>query len=145
MGVKAMRGQKATGRFAGKGTPKRSPRRSGRRNIGDEIIAGLEEAIAFERGEPTGAVFKKAPIRAVSARKADAAPAPDYSKERIAKIRATLKLSQALFARVLNVSPETERAWEQGKAPPAGSAKRLLQIAETHPKVLLDLVVEKQD
>jgi DNA-binding transcriptional regulator YiaG len=117
------------------------PKRNGR-NIGDEIIAGLEEAIAFERGEKTGARFKPAPIR-MSARNTDAAPAPDYTKEQVAKIRAGLQLSQPVFAKVLNVSSETAKAWEQGKVPPSGSAKRLLQIAERHPDVVLELVVRK--
>jgi len=31
------------------------------RRIGAEIIAGLDESIAFERGEDTGAVFRRSP------------------------------------------------------------------------------------
>jgi DNA-binding transcriptional regulator YiaG len=118
-------------------------RRKRAKNIGDEIIAGLAEAIAFERGEKTGARFKAAPIRPINARQADALPAPDYTPTQVSRIRGRLQLSQRVFARVFNVSPETAKAWEQGKAPPNGSAKRLLQIAERHPDVMRELIVLK--
>jgi putative transcriptional regulator len=112
-----------------------------RRNIGDEIIEGLKEAIAFERGELTGVKVVRRPL---SARGATAAPAPDYKPAQIANIRRSkLGFSQSVFAQAFNVSPETAKSWEQGKAPPTGSAKRLLQIAETHPEVFLELVVSK--
>jgi putative transcriptional regulator len=125
-----------------KNTPAKLARTESR-NIGDEIIDGLREAIAFERGEATGATFKPADIAIVSSRHADAEAAPEYSAAQVARIRARLRLSQSLFGRVFNVSAETAKAWEQGKAPPSGSARRLLQIAERHPEVLLELVVAK--
>jgi putative transcriptional regulator len=112
--------------------------RAADRGIGAEIIAGLIEAIAFERGEDTGAVFKAAPI---SARKATVSPAPNFSPAEIASIRKTLGLSQAVFAQALNVSAETAKAWEQGKAPPSGPSKRLLEIARDHPRVIVERVV----
>ncbi len=49
-------------------------------------------------------------------------------------------LSQAVFARVLNASSDTVKAWEQGKRQPDGMALTLLEIAERHPKVLLSRV-----
>ena len=117
----------------------RASRRAAR-NIGDEIIEGLEQALAFERGQLDVKVVK----RPISARSATAAPAPDYKPDEIAEIRRTkLQLSQSVFARVFNVNPETAKSWEQGKAPPTGSAKRLLQIAESHPEIFLELVVPK--
>ncbi len=47
-----------------------------------------------------------------------------------------LRLSQPVFAKLLNVSPETVKAWEQGKRVPEGAAVRLLEVAEDHPEVL---------
>jgi DNA-binding transcriptional regulator YiaG len=117
--------------------------RSTGRNVGDEIVGGLRGTIAFEHGKATGAAFKAAPIKVVSARNAYAKPAPDYTPEQIVTIRNGLKFSQQVFARVLNVSPETEKAWEQGKAPPTGSAKRLLEIAEKYPEILRAMLVPK--
>lgn len=42
----------------------KSKRREGERptTIGSELIEGLLEAIAFEKGERTGAIFRQAPI-----------------------------------------------------------------------------------
>jgi DNA-binding transcriptional regulator YiaG len=112
------------------------------RNIGAEIIGALEDAVAFERGEATGATFKAAPI---SARKAMITPAPEFSPVEIVSIRRTLGLSQALFAQALNISAETEKAWEQGKAPPSGASKRLVEIAKHHPDVIVGRVVSRDD
>jgi len=55
-------------------------------------------------------------------------------------LRARLRLSQPVFARALNVSPETIRAWEQGKRRPDGAALRLLQVAERHPEAIVEHV-----
>jgi hypothetical protein len=41
------------------------------------------------------------------------------------------------------VSPDTIRAWEQGKREPDGPTLRLLQVAEQHPEVLLDKLRER--
>jgi putative transcriptional regulator len=116
---------------------RRSRPRSGRRNIAAEILNGLDEAIRFEKGEDTGTIFKAAPI---SAGMATVDPAPEFSARRIAAVRAKLGLTQPVFAGLLNVSPETVKAWEQGKSPPLGAAKRLLELADLHPAALLEAV-----
>jgi putative transcriptional regulator len=54
-----------------------------------------------------------------------------------------MELSQPVFAAALNVSPDTIRAWEQGKRAPDGPTLRLLQVAEQHPEVLLDKLRER--
>ena len=116
---------------------KRSIRGGSRKSAGAQIIQGLREAIAFERGTRTGARFVPAPI---SVRRADAAPAPDFSARDVASIRERLGVSQAVFARLLNVSPATTRAWEQGVNTPGGPASRLLQVAAADPEALLRYV-----
>ncbi len=52
-------------------------------------------------------------------------------------IRRKLKVSQAVFARLLNVPVVTEASWEVGRRNPSGAALRLLQIAKKEPDVLL--------
>lgn len=98
-------------------------------NFGALLIQGLQEAIAFERGEITARVR----IRS----KATIPPPPPYDAKRIQAVRRKLKLNQRDFASALNVSDKTVKAWEQGVKPPSGSALRLLEIAETHPETLL--------
>ncbi|MCE7914885.1 MAG: helix-turn-helix domain-containing protein [Nitrosomonas sp. PRO4] len=48
-------------------------------------------------------------------------------------------LSQAEFAKLLNVSVRTLQEWEQGRRQPSGAAKTLIAIAERHPNVLKEI------
>lgn len=57
----------------------------------------------------------------------------------VVAIRNALNVSQAVFARILNVPVVTEVSWEKGRRSPSGAALRLLQIAKKHPGVLLDV------
>jgi putative transcriptional regulator len=106
-------------------------------SIGEQIIEGLEDAVAFEYGKLPGTRAERVTL---TARVAEAPPAPTYTSARIARIRDGLRLSQVVFAMALNVSPETVRAWEQGKREPDGAALRLLQIAEQHPEWIMETV-----
>jgi putative transcriptional regulator len=63
--------------------------------------------------------------------------APEFPASEIAHLRKRTGLSQAVFARVLNVSKESEAKWEQGTRHPAGSALRLLQIMKKNPDLVL--------
>jgi len=60
--------------------------------------------------------------------------------EEVRKIRQEMKVSQAVFARLLNVPVVTEASWEVGRRKPSGAALRLLQIAKKEPEVLLTAV-----
>ena len=66
------------------------------------------------------------------------APAPEISPEEIVAARESLNLSQAVFARLLNVPTVTAVSWEKGRRKPSGAALRLLQIARKHPEAILD-------
>jgi len=55
----------------------------------------------------------------------------------VREIRRKLKVSQAVFARLLNVPVVTAASWEVGRRNPSGAALRLLQIARKEPEVLL--------
>jgi DNA-binding transcriptional regulator YiaG len=59
--------------------------------------------------------------------------------ERVRRVRRKLAVSQREFANLLNVSVSAVRAWEQGLRTPDGASARLLEIAEHHPEVLLDV------
>ena len=60
------------------------------------------------------------------------------SAKEIVSLRARLNLSQAVFARYLNISPKTVQSWEQGHGKPNGASLKLLSIATRNPKILLD-------
>ena len=54
----------------------------------------------------------------------------------IKKIREKSKLSQNVFAKVLNVSSSSVKQWEQGKRTPSGSTKVLLELLKENPNIL---------
>ena len=58
-------------------------------------------------------------------------PAPKhYRSDDIIRIRKKLRVSQAVFAYLLNASESTVRKWEIGVKEPGGANCRLLQIIE---------------
>jgi len=55
----------------------------------------------------------------------------------IRELREGLNASQALFARLLNVSSQAVESWEQGIREPRQATLKLLHIARKNPAVLL--------
>lgn len=104
--------------------------RTGMTPLGEILAQGLRDAIAFERGD------KSVKMRVTEVEVPDAPPR--YGREDVQRIREeVLHLSQAAFARLLNVSPRTVQSWEHGLRRPAQSAARLLQFIE-QPELLLE-------
>ncbi len=93
-----------------------------KRNIGKEIIAGLEEIKAWKRG-----ALK---LRTFSLELPRAADVP--------RIRKSLGLSQSEFARFMGVSVATLRNWEQERREPHGPARSLLLVAARQPAAVRD-------
>jgi putative transcriptional regulator len=56
----------------------------------------------------------------------------------IIAVRKRINVSQAVFARYLNVSVKTVQSWEQSIGKPSGAALKLLSIAKKNPKILVD-------
>ena len=63
-------------------------------------------------------------------------PEVRLSISQIKEIRKNLRLSQSVFARLLNVSPSSIRQWEQGKRKPTGSTQILLDLLNRSPHLL---------
>lgn len=57
----------------------------------------------------------------------------------ITAIRYKARMSQEAFAERLGISVATLRNWEQGRRQPTGPARRLLDIIDKHPKLVMDL------
>jgi putative transcriptional regulator len=99
--------------------------------LGQELIQGLKEAIAYERGQIT--------LKTHSVKIPDSPP--KWSKEEISQLRISkLKVSQPILAAYLGVSAAALRAWEQGLKKPSGAARRLLQIIDNSPQQFLHLI-----
>ena len=101
--------------------------------MSDEAFADLkkamQDALAFERGERRNLRITR--IRAPR-------PPKSMSAQDIIQIRRGLNCSQTVFAMMLNISPKTVQAWEQGSREPGDAALKLLAIAKKHPEVLLE-------
>jgi putative transcriptional regulator len=108
-------------------------RRRTKSTFGQRLLESAQEAARIERGE-----VEPARVTRYTAAEAEVEPPPQYGADRIREIRDHMELSQPVFAAALNVSPETIRAWEQGKREPDGPTLRLLEVAEQHPEVFLD-------
>jgi putative transcriptional regulator len=95
----------------------------------EQILTGLKQAIAFERGEIS--------LRTTTL----VARAPQLSARRVAAIRRKTGMSQAVFAAYLNVPKKTLQSWEQGARQPKAGEARLLQIVESDPSGFAALVL----
>ena len=94
----------------------------------DGVMTGMNDVIQSLRGK------KRLTIRKVSMPQ----PAKQMTPAEIVALRARkLKVSQTVFARLLNVSPQAVRNWEQGINRPNGATLRLLQLTRNQPNILL--------
>ena len=60
----------------------------------------------------------------------DIPEAKALSAREIKQIRERVRVSQGVFAALLNVNPSTVQKWEQGKVKPQNAALRLLNIID---------------
>ena len=94
--------------------------------IGEEIIEGLEQAIAYARGEHVPSIrVHHVEIEAIDPR----------------AIRKKLRLTQEQMAAFLGTSTSGYRKWEQGERAPSGAAKTLLRVMEREPEAVLRALV----
>ena len=63
------------------------------------------------------------------------------SGDDVAALRRFVGLSQADFARAMEISVHTLRNWEQGRRKPDGPALALLKIAARHPGIIRENLV----
>ena len=91
-------------------------------SVFNEIKAGLNEAIEFEKGN------LKANTRTLSV-----TPIEEFTASEIKDIRKTAGMTQALFAKYLGDSLKTVEAWEAGRNHPSGAACRMLAITKRDP------------
>ena len=96
-----------------------------KRNIGDEIIQGMTEAIEYIRGNEAGAVVHKVEI-------------PDEID--VKSIREELNLSRQEFADSFGFSARTLQHWEQGDRNPHGPARVLLLLLQREPNIIAKIL-----
>lgn len=94
------------------------------KSVGDDIIKGLEQALAHAKGENNKVI-----VRQIEA-----------DKINIKAIRKSLKLTQEQLAFMMGVSTSGLQKWEQGLRQPRGAARTLLKVMEQEPEAVLRAV-----
>jgi putative transcriptional regulator len=95
------------------------------RNIGNEIIQGMTDAIEYIRGNTGAAKINKVEI-------------PNVIDVR--EIRESLQLSRKEFADSFGFSSRTLQHWEQGDRVPHGSARVLLLLLQRDPATIAKIL-----
>jgi DNA-binding transcriptional regulator YiaG len=91
-----------------------------------DLKRSLSDALNYERGKKTGLRVSQLPP-----------PPKALTPGQIRAIRQSFNVSQAGFARIINVSVNAVESWEQGVRRPREATLKLLAVAEKHPEVLL--------
>jgi putative transcriptional regulator len=90
----------------------------------EELVEGLNEAIAFSKGVETGARVHRVQVPVID----------------VAEIRARTGLSQSAFAQSIGVAKGTLLNWEHGRRRPTGPAQVLLAMIARKPSVVSELL-----
>jgi len=102
----------------------------GRKPLFERLKTGLEEGIRHAKGEIT--------LKTTTLEIPDRPP--EVGAQELTKLRLKSGMSQAYFARMLNVSTKTVQSWEQGQRRPSQAALRLIQVFRQNPSGLLEVV-----
>ena len=94
--------------------------------IFDDLKQALSDALDYEQGKKTTLRASQLPP-----------PPKSLTPGQIRAIRQSFNVSQAGFARIINVSLNAVESWEQGVRRPREATLKLLAVAEKHPEVLL--------
>ena len=95
----------------------------------EDLMQGLTEAIAYERGEGAARVTAYT-----------IEPVKFFDNNEIRAIRMKRGMSQSMFANFMGISKKTVEAWECGRNHPTGSACRLLDLLDQNYELVLPFV-----
>ncbi len=88
-------------------------------DAGESIIEGLEDAIAYAKGDESRGRRHR------------------FSTVDVKAVREKLGMSQDQFSEVFGISAGTLRGWEQGRRLPEGPARVLLQVIDREPAAVM--------
>jgi putative transcriptional regulator len=107
-----------------KPTAKKPMRGHKPQTVGESIIEGLKEAIAWTQGQNDSVRLTMVDVPQVDVR----------------KVRLKMGLSQAQFATKFGFPPATLRNWEQGRSHPDAPTRVLLAVIARHPEAVEDVL-----
>lgn len=99
-----------------------------RKPLFERLKQGLKESLSHVRGELT--------LRTVEIPDEP----PEIDGPTLAALRQRAAMSQAVFARMLNVSTKTLQSWEQETRRPSDAARRLIQVFSEQPEMMCRIV-----
>lgn len=102
----------------------KAPSKKIKLTVGERIVEGLEEAVAWSRGQNNRVRVSLIQI-------------PDVN---VRKVRQRMGLSQTQFAMKFGFPPATLRNWEQGRARPDAPTRVLLAVIAKHPDAVEDVL-----
>lgn len=103
---------------------KAAPRPRKNQTVGESIVQGLRQAIAWTRGEDDNVRVTLVQVPEVDVR----------------EVRTKMGLSQAQFATKFGFPPATLRNWEQGRSRPDAPTRVLLAVIAKHPDAVEDVL-----
>ena len=83
----------------------------------------------------------KHPRDVLTVRTVEIIDASEFNSKGIKALRKSLRMSTAVFAGVIGISPKLVEQWESGRRKPSAMACRLLDILKRDPATILDRVV----
>jgi putative transcriptional regulator len=107
-----------------KRTARKGARATKRPTVGARIVEGLEQAIAWTKGENDRVRVTLVDV-------------PDVD---VRAVRQKMGLSQAQFATKFGLRPATLRNWEQGRSHPDAPTRVLLAVIAKHPEAVEDVL-----
>ena len=90
--------------------------------LGKRILAGMEDALAFSRGEGGRRRVRRVAV-------------PEQVN--VQAVRERLKMTQGEFAHTFGFTVHAVRNWEQGKRNPQGAARVLLTVIAREPSAVV--------
>ncbi len=94
----------------------------------DEIKTGLENALDWAQGKHSVVTMREVELPD---------PPKPITPRQIATLRKKkVRVSQRVFAGIMNASVQTVHVWEQGRGRPSGPALRLLRLLDKRPELI---------
>lgn len=92
--------------------------------LGNDIIQGLQEALAYAQGKPSNATVHRVAIAKTRA----------FTPTEIKEIRKNSQMTQGTFAACIGVTKKCIESWECGRTKPSGAALRILCLMRDNPR-----------
>ncbi|KEK02668.1 XRE family transcriptional regulator [Oenococcus oeni IOEB_S436a] len=97
-------------------------------NMSETLDKSMQEVMQYAKGDSSKVSVEPYQIQ----------DAPHFHAKEIKHIREQIPATQRVLAHYLSVSPRTVESWEADRTEPNGSSRRLLQLIEKDPKLIME-------